>query len=97
VEQIVNLYEEVTINEKTTLLMEILEERGECRFSDLVIRHGSALDIVCAFLALLDAVKIRMVLVFQHRMFGDIVIRPSGTPAGIPVGSPNGSFPENTV
>ena len=76
-ERIMNLYEEVTINEKTTLLIEILEKKKECRFSDLVIRHGSVLDKICAFLALLDAVKLRMVLVFQHRMFGDIIIRPS--------------------
>ena len=78
-ERIINLYEEVTINEKTAFLVEILEEKGECRFADLVIRHGSVLDKICAFLALLDAVKARMVLVFQHRMFGDIVIRPSAT------------------
>jgi len=76
-ENIVNLYEEVTTNEKTALMMEILESRGECRFTDLVIRHGSVLDVICAFLALLEAVKIRMVLVLQHRMFGDIVIRPA--------------------
>ena len=76
-ESIVNLYEEVSINEKTTLLAEILEEKGECRFTDLIIRHGSVLDKICAFLALLEAVKIRMVMVFQHRMFGDILIRPS--------------------
>ena len=76
-ESIVNLYEEVTINEKTALLVEILEERGECRFADLVIRNGSILDKICAFLALLDAVKVRIAMVLQHRMFGDIIIRPA--------------------
>jgi chromatin segregation and condensation protein Rec8/ScpA/Scc1 (kleisin family) len=35
------------------------------------------MDIVCAFLAILEAVKTRMVSVFQNRMFGDIVIRPN--------------------
>ena len=75
-EHIFNLHEEISINEKTALLSEILEQKGECRFSDLVIRHGSALDIICAFLALLDAVKLRMAMVFQHKMFGDIFIRP---------------------
>ncbi|MDR0313425.1 MAG: segregation/condensation protein A [Treponema sp.] len=75
-EQIVNLYEEVTINEKTVLMMEILEEKGECRFTDLIIRHDSILDKICAFLALLEAVKVRMVVVLQHRMFGDILIKP---------------------
>jgi segregation and condensation protein A len=78
-DHIVNLYEEVTINEKTVLMMEILEEKGECRFTDLIIRHGSVLDKICAFLALLEAVKVRMVMVLQHRMFGDILIKPLGS------------------
>jgi segregation and condensation protein A len=34
------------------------------------------MDIVCAFLAVLEAVKIRMIMIFQNRMFGDILIRP---------------------
>ncbi|MDR3193018.1 MAG: segregation/condensation protein A [Treponema sp.] len=75
-ERIIDLYEEVTINEKSTLLAELLENRGECSFTDLVVRNGSVMDIVCAFLAILEAVKIRMILIFQNRMFGDILIRP---------------------
>jgi segregation and condensation protein A len=77
-ENIIDLYEEVTINEKLTLLLELLENRGECSFSDLIIRSHSPMDIVCAFLALLEAVKIRMIMIFQNRMFGDILIRPQG-------------------
>jgi segregation and condensation protein A len=76
-ERIIDMYEEVSVNEKLTLLHEILEGRGECSFADLVVRHGSVLDIVCAFLAVLEAVKIRMVLIFQNRMFGDIIIKPN--------------------
>jgi segregation and condensation protein A len=75
-EQIIDLYEEVSINEKLTLMTELLENRGECSFTDLMVRNGSVMDIVCAFLALLEAVKIRMVTIFQNRMFGDILIRP---------------------
>jgi segregation and condensation protein A len=74
-ERIIDLYEEVSVNEKITLLSELLENRGECSFTDLVVRNGSVLDIVCAFLALLEAVKVRMVSIFQNRMFGDILIR----------------------
>ena len=77
-ERIIDLYEEVTVNEKIVLLYEILEKKGECRFTDLVIRTDSILDFVCAFLALLDVAKQRMVLIFQNRMFGDIIIRPNG-------------------
>jgi segregation and condensation protein A len=75
-EQIIDLYEEVSMNKKLTLMMELLENRGECSFTDLVARNGSVMDIVCAFLALLEAVKVRMVVIFQNRMFGDILIRP---------------------
>ncbi|MDR1863771.1 MAG: segregation/condensation protein A [Treponema sp.] len=76
-ERIFDMYEEVSVNEKFTLMQELLENRGECNFTDLVVRRGSVLDIVCAFLAVLEAVKIRMVLIFQNRMFGDIIIKPN--------------------
>jgi segregation and condensation protein A len=76
-ENIIDLYEEVTVNEKTTLLAEFLENKGECRFTELIIRPG-AMDIVCAFLAVLEAAKMRMIILFQNRMFGDILIRSSG-------------------
>jgi segregation and condensation protein A len=75
-ERIYDLYEEVSVNEKITLITELLENRGECLFTDLVVRSGSMLDIVCAFLAILEAVKNRMITILQHRMFGDILIRP---------------------
>ena len=75
-ERIIDLYEEVTVNEKITLMAELLENRGECGFTDLVIHSNSVLDIVCAFLAVLEAVKIRMIMILQNRMFGDILIRP---------------------
>jgi len=77
-ERIFSLYEEVSVNEKTTLLMEYLENRGECRFTDL-IKHSGALDIVCSFLAVLEAAKMRMIVLFQNRMFGDIMIKPNLT------------------
>jgi len=78
-ERIIDLYEEVSVNEKTTLLMEKLENKGECRFTELIIRAG-ALDVVCAFLAVLEAAKLRMIVIFQHRLFGDILIRGQTTP-----------------
>jgi segregation and condensation protein A len=74
-EQVINLFEEITVNEKTALLLELLEKNGECRLSDLVVRTQSVMDIVCALLAILEAVKIKMIVILQHRMFGDIVIK----------------------
>jgi segregation and condensation protein A len=78
-ERIIDLYEEITVNEKITLLSEFLENRGECSFTDLVVRSNSVMDIVCAFMAVLEALKIRMIIVVQHRMFGDILIKPHAT------------------
>ena len=74
-ERIISLFEEVSVNEKTTLLLEYLENRGECRFTDL-IKHSGAMDIVCSFLAVLEAAKMRMIVLFQNRLFGDIMIKP---------------------
>ena len=76
-EQIFDMYEEVTINEKITLLTELLDDKGECRFTDLIIRSRSVMDVVCALLAVLEAVKMRMIIILQNRMFGDILIRPA--------------------
>jgi segregation and condensation protein A len=75
-ERVIDLYEEVSINEKTTLLFERLENYGECRFTELIVRPGS-LDVVCAFLAILEAAKIRLIVLYQNRLFGDILIKPS--------------------
>jgi segregation and condensation protein A len=51
---------------------ELLETRGEFYFTDLLSRGGSVMEVVCAFLAVLDAVKTKMITVFQNRLFGDI-------------------------
>jgi segregation and condensation protein A len=75
-ERIIDLYEEVSVNEKTTLLFDFLDSKGECLLTDLVVRAGG-LEVVCAFLAILDAAKMRMVSLFQNRLFGDILIRKS--------------------
>jgi segregation and condensation protein A len=72
---LIDLYEEVTINEKITLLDELMETNGECSFTDLIAKKGSLMDIICAFLALLEVVKAGKVNVYQNRMFGDIMIR----------------------
>lgn len=74
-ERIIDLYEEVSINEKLSLIHELLEERQEFLFEDLIVKPDSIMDVVCAFLAVLEAVKTRRIGVFQNRLFGDIRIR----------------------
>ncbi len=89
-ERIIDLYEEVSINEKLSLINELLEDRGEFLFADIVVKPDSIMDVVCAFLAVLEAVKTRRIGVFQNRLFGDIRIRRR-----TPVANPLGEHAEN--
>jgi len=74
-ERIIDLYEEVSINEKLALIQEILDGHESFDFTDLLTRRKSTLDVICAFLAVLEAVKLRWIAIFQHKLFGDIQIR----------------------
>lgn len=79
-ERVIDLYEEVSINEKLSLINELLEDRGDFLFTDLIIRPDSLMDIVCAFLAVLESVKAGRVTILQNRFFGDIRLRARQAP-----------------
>jgi segregation and condensation protein A len=76
-ERIIDLSEEVSVNEKIALLSELLEQKNECTFTDLLIRSGSLMEIICAFFAILESAKMRLIQIYQHHLFGDILIRKS--------------------
>ena len=71
-EKILNMYEEISVNEKITLMNEYLENQGECMFTDLITRVGNEMDLICAFMAILEAVKFKMATIYQSKFFGDI-------------------------
>lgn len=73
-ERIIDLYEEVSINEKVALMNELFQKRDHFSFVELITRPRSALDLACAFLAMLDSVKNKLIKIRQHRLFGDILI-----------------------
>ena len=73
-ERILNMDEKITPNEKIALMNELLDKNGECMFTDLITRHGNELDVVCAFMAILEAVKLKLADILQNKMFGDIKI-----------------------
>jgi segregation and condensation protein A len=74
-ERVLDLFEEVSINEKTALITEFLERKEEFSFTDLIVKDNSIMEVVCAFLAILEAVKGRMILIYQNKFFGDIRIK----------------------
>lgn len=75
-DRLVSLYEEVTVNEKLTLIDELLETRREFRFTDLIKNRESVMEFVCAFIAILESARQRSIRILQNRMFGDIRISP---------------------
>ncbi|MBQ0162802.1 MAG: segregation/condensation protein A [Treponema sp.] len=74
-EKILDMYEEISVNEKITLMNEFLENNGECMFTDLITRPGNEMDVICSFMAILEAVKFKMACIYQSKLFGDIKIR----------------------
>ena len=75
-DRLVSLYEEVTVNEKLTLIEELLETKHEFRFTDLIRNRESVMEFVCAFIAILESARQRSIRILQNRMFGDIRISP---------------------
>lgn len=75
-EKILDIHEEISVGEKITLINEFFENKGECLFTDLIVRKGNLLDVVCSFMAILEAVKFKIAVIYQNRMFGDIKIKP---------------------
>lgn len=86
-ERIINMYEEVSINEKISLIQEYLDMRGEFFFTDLITRPESIMEIICSFLAILESVKMKRIRILQNRLFGDIRIVAWTAPASL--ASPN--------
>ena len=81
-ERVISLWEEVSINEKITLIREFREDRREFSFDEVIINPGSVMEVVSAFLAVLELVKSGTVEVYQNRLFGDIRLkRPANEPA----------------
>jgi segregation and condensation protein A len=73
-QHLVNLQEEVSVNEKVVLVLELLETKSKFLFTDLIVRPGSLMDVICSFLAILELVKNRQISLSQSRLFGDIRI-----------------------
>ena len=72
--RIMDLSEDISPKEKIALMSELLEERDECMFTQLITRRGNAMDVVCAFMAILEAVKLELIEIYQNVIFGDIKI-----------------------
>lgn len=72
--KIFNVYEEVTVNEKLALMSELFETKDKITIEDIIIHPDKALHIICAFMAILEACKFKMISIEQDEPFGNIYI-----------------------
>ncbi|MBN2652724.1 MAG: segregation/condensation protein A [Spirochaetales bacterium] len=79
-ESVYSVYEEVSINEKITLMNELFEKQGDISFVDLLGKNPTIMDVICSFLAILDSVKYKRIEIYQNKFFGDIKIAKLDTP-----------------
>ena len=73
--KVFNVYESVTVNEKIALMHELFETKEYITFEEVVVYLGEMLHIVCAFMAILDACKFRLIALEQSDSYGQILIR----------------------
>jgi segregation and condensation protein A len=72
-EQLTSLYEEFTVKEKIALVHERLALTAAFSFLELV-RGGSAIEIICAFWAVLELAKTQAIVVIQRHQFEAITV-----------------------
>ena len=72
--RVFNVFEEVTVDEKTALLLELLEDRDKILFSELCVKKENVDHVVCAFLALLESIHHGFVTYSQSVPYADFYI-----------------------
>ena len=70
-----NIYESVSINEKLTLIRELLETHEEITLEQVIVHMDSKLDIICSFMAILEACRWNQIAIAQSETYGTITIR----------------------
>jgi segregation and condensation protein A len=65
---------EITIEEQTDYILNILDVQPNILFSELIEKLKNRIVIIVTFLALLDLIKLRKIIVRQSRVFDDIKI-----------------------
>ena len=89
-EQLTSLYEEFTVKEKIALVHERLSLTAAFSFLELV-RGGSAIEIICAFWAVLELAKSQAIAVIQRQPFAAITVERRDDPAPAPMPAGGGA------
>lgn len=66
--------DEFTVEQKIHYLIDLLNQKGVIFFTHLFDQAKNKLEIIATFLALLELIRLKLVLVRQHKEFGEIEI-----------------------
>jgi len=76
--------ETLTVKDKISMIMEILEGKEAVRFEDLFRDGISRVQLIITFIALLELIRLGLARVYQEKQFGNIwVINPSNQPTAV--------------
>jgi len=82
-----------TVSEKIEQLLQLIHDRQSVLFSELFANASSRSEVVVTFLALLELIRLRQLVVSQEESFADILITraPQIIPAAEPAAQPETS------
>lgn len=66
--------DEFTVDDKIQDIRNIAKDKGKLKFNELFSNMGSKLELIITFLALLELIRLKEIMVYQSGIFGDIVI-----------------------
>jgi segregation and condensation protein A len=76
--------ETMTVKDRMSTIMEILEEHEAVRFEDLFREGITRIYLIVTFVALLELIRLGLVRAYQEKNFGNIwVINPARQPSGL--------------
>jgi segregation and condensation protein A len=76
--------ETLTVKDKISMIMEILEGKEAVRFEDLFRDGISRVQLIITFVSLLELIRLGLARVYQEKQFGNIwVINPSSQPTAV--------------
>ena len=76
--------ETLTVKDKISMIMEILEGKETVRFEDLFRDGISRVQLIITFISLLELIRLGLARVYQEKELGNIwVINPSNQPTAV--------------
>ena len=71
----IELHREISsLDDQKNAILALLDGEGKLRFSALIKRFESKIEMIVAFLALLDLIRLKSVVVYQNELFDDLEI-----------------------